>query len=507
MKKIHDVIDDIDVGNENIKINEESMSKEERDRVLELALNKLNLKNKKGYKKRFILPLAAAMTIILSFAAVFAQGGISDIYYRLFGENIKYVNEMGTVIDKKDTSNGTVYNLANKFGEEGTSSETITLNVANMLGDEHSFYIIFELIKESGESFKDSDYIQFESLRLDFKTSGGYTWYQVEDDDADDNKATFILSGNTKKKITGDKLSLYVKDFTEYSIKNPVEGFDAYNFLLNNDEYINQELIENVQKSSVEVTPSQEGGSSMPTEAINKMNEIYRLTPNYILPWKYSNIFVEKNFHDIYVDNIGFAENKLCIRFAFMNTEKNNLGDLYFINKNNAEDIMHNEFRFTDEKDGIKYDYYIFDIKNMDELKNYDLKYEIVSKLGNTEGEWKVDFKADYKNTTETIKLNKEAEINGKKYTVKNIKVSPIAINIEMKNNLADTLEKPSHNFGEAISVIMKDGSTAEISGSGSSTNSLSSSVNLMFKQPIDTSKIEKIKIGNLEIPITRDGS
>jgi hypothetical protein len=76
-----------------------------------------------------------------------------------------------------------------------------------------------------------------------------------------------------------------------------------------------------------------------------------------------------------------------------------------------------------------------------------------------------------------------------------------------MKNNLADTLEKPSHNFGEAISVIMKDGSTAEISGSGSSTNSLSSSVNLMFKQPIDTSKIEKIKIGNLEIPITRDGS
>jgi hypothetical protein len=28
-----------------------------------------------------------------------------------------------------------------------------------------------------------------------------------------------------------------------------------------------------------------------------------------------------------------------------------------------------------------------------------------------------------------------------------------------------------------------------------------------MFKQPIDTSKIEKIKIGNLEIPITRDGS
>lgn len=505
MKNIYELIDDMNVENEDIKINDGSMSKEEKDRVLELTLNKLNLKSKKTFKKRFILPLAAAMTIILSFAAVFAQGGITGIYYRLFGENIKYVNEMGTVIDKKYTSDGTVYNLANKFGKEGTSSEKITLNVANMLGDEHSFYIIFELIKESGESFKDTDYIQFESLNLDFKTSGGYTWYQVEDDDAYDNKATFILSGNTKKKITGDKLSLYAKDFTEYSIKNPVEGFDAYNFLLNNDEYIDQELIENVQE--VRITPSQEDVSGMPAEEINKMNEIYRLTPNYILPWKYSNIFVEKNFHDIYVDNIGFAENKLCIRFAFMNTEKNNLGDVYFINKNNAEDIEHSEFMFTDEKGGIKYDYYIFDIKNMDELKNYDLKYEIVTKLGKTEGEWEVDFKADYKNTTDTIRLNKEAEINDKKYTVKNIKISPIAINVEMKNNLSDTLEDPTHNFSEAVSVMMKDGSTAEISGSGSSTNSLSSSVNLMFKQPIDTSKIEKIKIGNLEIPLTEDGS
>lgn len=44
VKKIHDVIDDIDVGNENIKINEESMSKEERDRVLELALNLIKSK-------------------------------------------------------------------------------------------------------------------------------------------------------------------------------------------------------------------------------------------------------------------------------------------------------------------------------------------------------------------------------------------------------------------------------------------------------------------------------
>ena len=152
------------------------------------------------------------MTLILSFAAVFAQGGLSNIYYKLFGDNTKYVREMGTVIN------------------ESCSSKGITLNVASMLGDENAFYIIFELIKDKGESFENSDYIYFDRLSLDINSSGGYTWYQIEDDDKNDNKATFILAGNTKKKVTGDKLTLRVADFTEYNTKEPVNKFEPYSF-------------------------------------------------------------------------------------------------------------------------------------------------------------------------------------------------------------------------------------------------------------------------------------
>lgn len=493
MKKIHEILDGVQIN--DIKIKEEIMTKEEKERILNLTLNKAKVRSIKPTKKRLILPLAAAMTLILSFAVVFAQGGLSEIYYSLFGDNIKYVNEMGTIIDESYTSNGTVYNLSNKFGENGTETNEITLNVANMLGDENSFYIIFELIKKNGESFKDSDYIEFDSLRLDFKSSGGYTWYQVDDDNPNDNKATFILSGNTRKKITGNKLTLSAKDFTEYNIKKPINGFNAYEFLLNNNDFINQNLMDYMRKS-----PVREEQNNLPTEESNKINEISNLTPNYVLPWKYSNIFVDENFHDIYVDNIGFAENKLCIRFALMESEKQNIGDIYFVNKNNPEDIIYNEYVLSDENNGVKYDYYIFDISSMEQLKNYDLNYNIVSKISTTIGNWEVDFKADYKNTTEKIRVNKETEINSKKYTVKNIKISPIALNIEMKNNIIDTIEDPTHNFSEAVSIIMKDGSTPEITSSGSSTNSLSSSVNLMFKQPIDTTQIEKVIIGNLEI-------
>lgn len=475
MRNLQELFNDVNFDKENLNINESLMSKEEKDKILELALNKAGLKNK-STKKRLILPFAAVFALIFSFAAVFAQGGLSNIYYNLFGENTKYVNEMGTVINESYSSNG------------------ITFNVANMLGDEHSFYIIFEIVKENGESFENSDYIQFDNLKLDFKSSGGYSWYQVDDDNASDNKATFILAGNTKKKIIGDKLKFAASDISEYSIIEPTNGFNPYDFLLNHREYINQGLTENYKKS---VAPSTE--NNLPEEQLNKINAIHNLTPNYVLPWKYSNIFVERNFDEMYIDNVGFAEDKLCMRLAIMNSEYNSIGDIYFINKNNPNDIVYNEFIFTEQKDGVTYEYYVFDIENMEELKGYDFKYNVVSKINTIEGNWEVKFKADYKNTAETINIYKEAVINGKRYIVKNIKISPIAVNVEMDNNLLDNVEDPVHDFNESVSIIMKDGSTIELSGGGSSTNALSSSINLMFKKPIDTAEIQKIKIGTIE--------
>ncbi|HQO73028.1 MAG TPA: DUF4179 domain-containing protein, partial [Sedimentibacter sp.] len=350
MTKIHEIIDDIDIENEDLKIAESKVSKEEKNRILEMALNKANIRKEKTFSRKYILSLAAAMTLILSFAVVFAQGGLSNIYHKLFGENIKYVTEMGTIIDESYSSNG------------------ITFNVSNMLGDENSFYIIFEIIKENGESFNDSDYIEFDRFSLDFKSSGGYTWYQIEDDDKNDNKATFILSGNTKKKISGNKLTISATDITEYSIKEPTDKFDPYNFLIDNQDYIEQNLEKNLQKS----TPDIKNNDNSSKEEIDKIEEIYQLTPNYVLPWKYVNIPVEEGLNEIYIDNIGFAENKLCIRITLSNKEMHSLGEIYFTNKNNPEDILYNEFMFSEEKDGIKYYYYIFDIENMEELKNYN---------------------------------------------------------------------------------------------------------------------------------------
>lgn len=479
MKKVDELLDDYDFQNENmnIKINEEFISKDEMNRIKNLTMIKANLQNKKSTKKRFIFPMAAAMTLILSFAVVFAQGGLSNIYYKLFGENIKYVNEMGTVIDKSYSANG------------------ITFNVANMLGDENSFYIVFELVKENGVSFKESE-IEFETLRLDFKRSGGYTWYQVEDDDANDNKATFILEGNTESKTAGEKLNLLIKDITEYEINEPESKFNPYDFLSSNNDYLNQSLMENIYKTTEPIP------DNITEEEKEKIEYLNNVDPSEILPLKHSNIKIIEENDNIYIDNVGFAEEKLCMRISHEDYGNNNIGDIYLQSKNDVEEKKYSDYSFSEEYEGVKYDYYIFDIKNMEELKNYDFKYNTVNKINTTKGEWSVSFKADYKNTTKTINVNKQVEIEGKKYTVKNIKLSPLSLNVKLKNNILDNMENRSHNLNDAVTVIMEDGSIVELSSWGASTNPLTSSINLMFKQPVDMTKIDVVKIADLDVEV-----
>ncbi len=98
--------------------------------------------------------------------------------------------------------------------------------------------------------------------------------------------------------------------------------------------------------------------------------------------------------------------------------------------------------------------------------------------------------------------MNKNVEIEGKRYTVKNIKISPIALNVQMKNNLIDNIENPGHKLHDVAKVIMEDGSKVEIISSGTSTNSLTATLNLIFAQPIDITKIDKVIVGDLEIQI-----
>lgn len=473
LKKIDELFDDYEMENEEININEESMTRVEADKIKSLTMQKCGLNNKR-FKRNMIIPIAAAMTLVLSFAAVFAEGGFNNIFNNLFGENIKYVSDMGTVIDKSCSSNG------------------IKLNVASMLGDENSFYIVFELIKENGETFEKSDMIEFENLHLQFNGSGGYSYYQIKDDDEKDNKATFILVGDTAKKTAGKKLTLGISDFTEYDNVESAGGFSPYDFLMNNQWYLNQPLEKNMQKSTIELN------DKMTEEEKKKAGYIMSLHPVNVLPMKYSNISIGDGQNNITVDNIGFSDGKLCLRIKSPYNEDINTGYIYFENINDKDDSKYDEYMYTEEHGGEKYNYYVFDIKSMEELKKYSFKYCVTKKIKTTKGDWKVSFNADYKNTSRKINVNKEIEVDGKRYTVKSIKLSPISLNIELENNLIDEVENPVHNLGGIVSVNMKDGTVTEIGNSGISSNPLRTTMNFIFNQPVNISLIDSVKIGNV---------
>lgn len=477
MKKIDELLDDYNIGNEKLNIEEEYITKEEKDRIKKITLEKVGY-NQKSTKKRYIIPMVAVMTLILSFAVVFAQGGLSSIYYKLFGEEVKYVNELGTEINESYSNNG------------------ITLNVASMLGDENSFYIIFEVINENGESFKDLD-LNFENFNLDFKGSGGYTWYNIQDDDENDNKATILLIGNTTKKAVGKKMIINAKDMTSYRIVEPENKFEPYKFLSTNEEYLNQSLLKNYEKSIMTVD------DNMTQEEKEKVEYTNNLMPDEILPFKYANIKLEENNNN-FVDNIGFVEGRLCIRFGLRDSGKQNLGDMYFENKNNTDDLLYGFFINSEFRDGIMYQYYSFDIKDMEELKNYVLYYNIVKENKIVEGEWSITFKADYKNTSQTIKVNKEVTIDNKRYLVKELKLSPISLNIELINNLEDKIKNPVSNFYNEVTITMKDGKNIDLISSGANTNPLKSTINMIFEKPIDVKQIYTINIGNLTIKINQ---
>lgn len=483
MKKTDELFDDFSLQDEHINIHEENITEIELERIKRLTLSKMDIK--KSTKKKFILPLAACFVLVLSFAAVFAQGGLSTIYYKLFGENIKYVNDMGTVIDKSSTSNG------------------VTFNVANMVGDENSFYIIVELIKENGENFAEKGNVEFENLSLDFGGSGGYSWYMTEDEDPGDNKATFLLVGNTERKSAGKKFTLKANNFTEYTIENSTADFDAYGFLNRNADFQNQVLVENMNKESMLIPFD----TQAPEEEKEKIEFTNNIIPSEILPFKNTDFFTEDNVQEnkgIIVDNIGFAEGKLCIRFLREEYGNLSLGDFYFQNQNDSDDRIYNAYSISEEYEGRQYDYFIFDMKNMEDLENYDFVFNTVNKKDTVTGSWEVTFKADYKNATRTYNVNKKIEIKGKRYLIDELKISPISLTVKLNNDIIDNIKNRGHNFNEAVSVVMNDGTTVELSSWGTSTRALTSTLTMIFQKPVDVNSIKSVVISGVEVTINK---
>lgn len=531
-KRIEEIIDDINVDNENISI-ESNISKLELEKIKVLTLKKIEAKQheekniaikqlinnleeikskkislevrnykkdnqeyiSKPYKKnkwikRKIISIAASITIILSFVGVLAQNSLSNIYYEMFGENIKYVEDMYTQINKSYSNNG------------------IKLNVLNIIGDENSFYIIFEIEKEDGKSFNDKDYLMFERFHLDLgvQSSNGFVLEPIE---GDKGKITYAIKGNASKKIFNKQMSISLKNIEVYNENYVDTNFDMYDFLINNSEYLKQnpegnnykkkllQELKNLKDTNLNNDPNLE------EEIVGKTEYEYEIEPKNILSKNKQNIMTfENNFtvnqNNISINNIGFVDGKFSI-ILHLDSENTEINDIKLVNKFDIDDYKLYEWSRIEEE----YIYYTFDVKNMDDIKDYKLNYTISETKEKISGEWSVNFKASHKNLTKKINVNKKIYIDEKEYNIKDIKISPISLNIKINENIIEKIKNPSNYISsEDILVEMKDGTFIESISGGTSNSDGKITLNLIFEKPIDIKNVKSVKIGDIDIEI-----
>jgi hypothetical protein len=105
----------------------------------------------------------------------------------------------------------------------GVSAENkgVTVNAVQTMGDGTNLYILFDMTAPEGitiypDSSFDMIYLRVGEPGLDGPTGMGYGCTMLEDDNKEDNKATFLLSMEADKKINNKKINVQFENLRHY---------------------------------------------------------------------------------------------------------------------------------------------------------------------------------------------------------------------------------------------------------------------------------------------------
>lgn len=190
----------------------------------------------------------------------------------------------------------------------------------------------------------------------------------------------------------------------------------------------------------------------------------------------------------------------LNIRVYLEDEESYDIGKMVFKHKETDEELY--SYIVSSEENGKQYKTYIFDIENMEELKNYTFTCSAVETKDKLIGNWNLKFKPNYKPTIKEVNVNKSIELDGEKYSIKDVKISPISIVIDIRRNLFDKINKPVNHDIKNIMVILDDGSTVKLNGANVSSNLTEICIIKQFESPVDIEAIREIIIEGYSINI-----
>ena len=438
----------------------EEIAQEEIERITKLALEKAEIMTKGSpkkvlSKKRLHLFIAAAV-IIAAFSLIMASESISVIFKDLFGNN-EYVKENGRVIGKSDTQNG------------------VTVTVKGVVGDEHSAWIIYDIIKDNGEAFK-GDYVHFSGASLNFGGAGSGA-SSIGQSLADKrNTVTCTMHINRDQSIAGKQAIMTFVDLID-DVKNEKQfELNLGSYLKEHPELIKQELVENAQRNLAD-----------PDELL------------YVLPRKGLNVPIAPDTPASTLDNIGFVDGKL--HMIIKSDTKDDIKtygfvrgaiDFELIRFKSATRTADPQYRSGNGSENGMYTYLVYNIKDMAELEKFK-PYIIYPDI--IRGKWQVSFKMDYGYKSKTVNPNIAYDNNSK---IKEIVLSSMSLKVSIEGKTPEGDSERSK-----VDVLLKDGSKLGKRSSGTTRSDEETIFRIDFLPPIDIEDVEYVVVNGQKIKMS----
>lgn len=440
---------------------------------IESTINQLRQEKKKqfSYKKDRRTVLIGIAVILVASSAIIANVGsltVKQIFSDIFKSNASNIDNNGIVLIENDECSGVI------LSGEGVLLDTNTMD------------LIFNIKKEDGSIFNE-DKIRFEDLNVDIDDQldeindergiVGWTNY-IEIDSGNDilNQRRFLLNMASASDIQNQKIRLQISNIIQYQEQELFSDINIGNYLETVPECIDQLTI---PSTDIRLT-----GQFLSTNS-EEDRQIKASIPKNVLDFKSLDIPLFSQEVDIKIDNMGFVDESFHIRL------KRSYHVLRF--KDEKGNDLEPSYMQRDAKGG----YYVYDIKNLEELKQLQAYICIEKETNRIEGIWQIEFRTDVE--TNKVIITPSANLNtNNRLDIVQIEVSNLSLTLISKVNSEKRLSSPkieiNFNSGEESKIF----TSAGIAPYNDSTQKYI----YKFSETIDVSSIENIMIDENKISI-----
>ena len=442
---------------------------------IESTISQLRQEKKKqfSHKKNRCNALIGIAVILVASSAIIASVGrltVEQIFSDIFKSNTSNIHNNGIILNENDECSGVI------LSGEGILLDTNTMD------------LIFNIKREDGSIFN-GDKIRFEDLNVDIDDQldemkdelgivGWNNYIEIDSVNGTSNQRRFLLNMASVRDIQNRKVRLEISNIIEYQEQELISDINIGNYLETVPECINQLTIPN---TDIRLTRQFLSTNS------EEERQIKASIPKNILDFKGLDILLFSQEVNIKIDNMGFVDGSFHIRL------KNPDYILGF--KDEKGNFLEPSYMQRDGKGG----YYVYDIKNLEELKQLQAYICIEKETNRIEGIWQIEFRTDIE--TNKVIINPVTTLNTNiGLDIDQIEVSNLSLTIICKVNRDKKLSSPNveinFNSGEDSKIFI----SADIATYNNSTQKYI----YKFSKPIDVSSIENIMIDGNEINIDK---